>query len=196
MVANKKGKKSQPEKSKEDIKKENDVVFKVSFTRNTANISIELIGPEEYIQRMGAIVNGYIQYLDEYVYDFETEAREADHRAGQQNGTHNITSVEHAFEKLNFVQIGKMINTHKFNFKDIDIVLLAGAFIQQSSPKGEFSTADITKYLKLADIPPIKNPSHALKLNLEAGRVNQSGKHYSLTEDGIDRVIRTFSTLF
>ena len=196
MVPIKKDKKTPPENRGYDNKCENDVVFKISFTRNTANISIELIGPEDYIERMGTVVNGYIQYLDEYVYDFETESREMGNDTGNAEGNPAILSVEQAFEKLHFVQIGKMINTHKFNFKDIDIVLLAGAFIQQSSPKGEFSTADITKHLKLAKIPPVKNPSHALKLNLEAGRVNHSGRHYSLTEDGIDRVVRTFSTLF
>ncbi len=198
MAPDKKNKQYQPllEENEHDIEKNSDVVFKINFSRNTANIAIELTGPEDYIKRMEPVVNGYIRFLDEYAYDYGSEAHETDHKSENGSAAYDPTSIAEALEKLSFDQISEMIIAHRFNFKDIDMVLLAGAFIQQNSPQRTFSTREISKYLKMTNLPAMKNPSHSIKLNLDAGRVVQSDKDYSLTEEGIDRVIRTFSPLF
>ena len=74
------------------------------------------------------------------------------------------------------------------NINDIDKVLLGGYFIQHKNDKNIFSTREVSVVLKENGIY-LKNPSHSIKLNLDARRIFSVKKGcFRVSEEGLERL--------
>ncbi len=75
------------------------------------------------------------------------------------------------------------------NINDIDKVLLGGYFIQHKNDNNIFSTREVSAVLKDNGIY-LKNPSHSIKLNLDARRIFAVKKGcFRVSEDGLERLL-------
>ena len=159
---------------------------------NLSTLELEVEGSEEF-------VNSHAGQIEEFLELLKKRAEEAPVMLSTTNGSLAETDMEENGQEEEPVKqksalgpvpetFGEFYLRAAKNTNDIDKVLLGGYFIQHKNDKNIFSTREVSAVLKENGIY-LKNPSHSIKLNLDARRIFAVKKGcFRVSEDGLERL--------
>lgn len=159
---------------------------------NLSTLELEIEGPEEF-------VNAYADKVGEFMELLKKKADEIPVVMSGPNGSlaENIQEgpgrPEEEIQQKSALgpvpeTFGEFYLRAAKNINDIDKVLLGGYFIQHKNDKNIFSTREVSAVLKENGIY-LKNPSHSIKLNLDARRIFSVKKGcFRVSEEGLERL--------
>lgn len=159
---------------------------------NLSTLELEIEGSEEFI-------NTHAEKISEFLELLQKKSNETPVMLSGKNGSmeHNVPD-EPGQEEEEIQQksalgpvpetFGEFYLRAAKNINDIDKVLLGGYFIQHKNDKNIFSTREVSAVLKENGIY-LKNPSHSIKLNLDARRIFSVKKGcFRVSEEGLERL--------
>ena len=169
------------------------------MTELNARIRINLSTLELEVEGSEAFVNSHAEQIDEFLDLLKRRAEEAPilsntgHGSLTENEEPGEDHEEETFHQKSALgpvpeTFGEFYLRAAKNINDIDKVLLGGYFIQHKNDKNIFSTREVSAVLKENGIY-LKNPSHSIKLNLDARRIFAVKKGcFRVSEDGLERL--------
>jgi hypothetical protein len=167
------------------------------MTEQNARIRINLSTLELEVEGTEAFVSSHAEKIEEFLELLKKRSNETPVALPTTNGSLEENEVQEQEEEV--VQqksalgpvpetFGEFYLRAAKNINDIDKVLLGGYFIQHKNDKNIFSTREVSAVLKENGIY-LKNPSHSIKLNLDARRIFAVKKGcFRVSEDGLERL--------
>lgn len=159
---------------------------------NLSTLELEVEGTEEFVNTHADKINEFLELL-------KKKSNETPVVLSGQNGAMDKTvAADQGYEEEEVQQksalgpvpetFGEFYLRAAKNINDIDKVLLGGYFIQHKNDKNIFSTREVSAVLKENGIY-LKNPSHSIKLNLDARRIFSVKKGcFRVSEEGLERL--------
>lgn len=169
------------------------------MTEQNARIRINLSTLELEVEGTEAFVSSHAEKIEEFLELLKKRSNETPVVLSTTNGTladHESQEEEQQEETIQQKSalgpvpetFGEFYLRAAKNINDIDKVLLGGYFIQHKNDKNIFSTREVSAVLKENGIY-LKNPSHSIKLNLDARRIFAVKKGcFRVSEDGLERL--------
>lgn len=169
------------------------------MTEHSARIRINLSTLELEVEGTEDFVNTHADKIGEFLDLLKKKSLETPVMFGKANGTATESSQEEEGKEDDESQVksalgpvpetfGEFYLRASKNINDIDKVLLGGYFIQHKNDKNIFSTREVSAVLKENGIY-LKNPSHSIKLNLDARRIFSVKKGcFRVSEEGMERL--------
>lgn len=160
---------------------------KIRINLNDRELEIE--GSESFIRTHEEVISKFLTLLQEEPAPPpapENEAEEFKPKVVPSQGslfpprTNPLDSIPDTF--------GEFYQKASKNINDIDKILLGAFFVQHTNGSNMFTTREVSSILKEQGIH-LTNPSHSIKLNLDANRIFLVKKgQFRISETGMDRM--------
>lgn len=167
----------------------------VSIRINLNAREFEIKGTEEFISKYDEVIQTYLSIIqdangedihnDQHANNGEqTTEKEDGQKDSQKNGI-TRDDVPSSF--------GEYFHKLPKSAKDVDKMLLAGYYIQQTNESNTFSTNDASRLLIEQGVK-LSNPSQSMKSNLSTKRVFKHQGRFKVSQTGIDYLKSILST--
>lgn len=148
---------------------------------NLNSREIEIEGPEQFIEKYDAIINSYLEHMS----NAPEKATVLGGKNSADTQTDGDTPQDQNRYEPKYQSFGEFYSKIPKSAKDVDKILAAGYFVQNSSNDGAFSTKDASKLL-IEQHVKLSNASAFMKSNLETRKAFKHEGKYKVSEQGIE----------